>query len=59
MTASENFVEISLLAASATESSVDPRCVRGIGSVGGRKLILIDIEALMARPESGLIQDGA
>ena len=36
-------------------SAVDARFITGIGSVGERMLILMDIEGLMASPEMGLI----
>ena len=36
-------------------SSVDASFITGIGSVGDRMLILMDIESLMASPEMGLI----
>ena len=39
-------------------SAVDTSFITGIGSVQGRMLILMDIEALMASPEMGLIDDG-
>ncbi len=37
-------------------SAVDASFITGIGSVGERMLILIDIEGLMASPEMGLIE---
>ena len=36
------------------ESTIDARCIRCLGSVGGRMLILLDIEKLMASPDMGL-----
>ena len=37
-------------------SAVDAAFITGIGSVGERMLVLIDIEALMASPEMGLFE---
>jgi len=42
-------------AAPEMASSVDASFITGIGSVGDRMLILMDIESLMASPEMGLI----
>jgi purine-binding chemotaxis protein CheW len=36
---------------------VDTRFITGIGSIGERMLILMDIEALMASADMGLIDD--
>ena len=36
------------------ESSIDAQCIRGLGSVGERMLILLDIERLMAGVDIGL-----
>ena len=36
------------------ESSIDAQCIRGLGSVGERMLILLDIERLMAGVDMGL-----
>ncbi|OJU91880.1 MAG: chemotaxis protein CheW [Burkholderiales bacterium 66-5] len=36
------------------ESTIDVRCIRCLGSVGDRMLILLDIEKLMASPDMGL-----
>ncbi|MVT30040.1 chemotaxis protein CheW [Acidovorax citrulli] len=37
------------------ESSIDSNCIVGLGSVGERMLILLDIEKLMSNPDMGLI----
>ncbi|NOK07373.1 chemotaxis protein CheW, partial [Myxococcus xanthus] len=37
------------------ESSIDSSCIVGLGSVGERMLILLDIEKLMSSPDMGLI----
>lgn len=37
------------------ESVIDAGCVRGLGSLGERMLILLDIEALMINPDMGLV----
>ena len=37
------------------ESVVDAGCIKGLGSLGERMLILLDIEALMDSPEMGLV----
>ncbi len=42
-------------AAPEMASSVDASFITGIGSVGERMLILMDIESLMASPEMGLV----
>lgn len=36
------------------ESAIDPHCIRGLGSVGERMLILLDIEKLMSGADMGL-----
>jgi purine-binding chemotaxis protein CheW len=36
------------------ESIIDPGCITGLGSVGDRMLILLDIEQLMSSPGMGL-----
>ena len=41
------------------ESSIDAQCIRGLGSVGDRMLILLDIEKLMAGMDMGLAMAGA
>jgi purine-binding chemotaxis protein CheW len=38
-------------------TSVDTRFITGIGSIGERMLILMDIEALMSSADMGLIDD--
>lgn len=40
-------------------SAVDASYITGIGSVSERMLVLMDIEALMASREMGLIGDGS
>ncbi|MBS0292298.1 MAG: chemotaxis protein CheW [Proteobacteria bacterium] len=40
------------------ESSIDTQCIRGLGSVGERMLILLDIERLMAGADMGLATAG-
>ena len=37
------------------ESSIDSNCIVGLGSVGERMLILLDIEKLRSNPDMGLI----
>ncbi|BFO57631.1 MULTISPECIES: chemotaxis protein CheW [Comamonadaceae] len=37
------------------ESSIDSNCIVGLGSVGERMLILLDIEKLMSNPDMGLV----
>ncbi len=39
------------------ESIIDPGCITGLGSVGERMLILLDIEQLMSSPGMGLCAD--
>ena len=39
------------------ESSIDAACIRGLGSVGERMLILLDIEKLMSGMDMGLLAD--
>jgi len=46
-------------AAPEMASAVDARFITGIGSVGERMLILIDIEALLASPAMGLVESRA
>lgn len=41
------------------ESAIDSRCIRGLGAVGDRMLILLDIEKLMSGPDMGLVLSGA
>jgi purine-binding chemotaxis protein CheW len=38
-------------------NGTDNACLTGIGSVGERMLILMDIEALMSSPDMGLLND--
>ncbi|NBW79635.1 MAG: chemotaxis protein CheW [Betaproteobacteria bacterium] len=45
----------SLKAAPDIESVIDSSAVLGLGSVGERMLILLDIERLMSAPEMGLV----
>lgn len=40
------------------ESSIDAQCIRGLGSVGDRMLILLDIEKLMSGVDMGLAMAG-
>ncbi|PWW44477.1 chemotaxis protein CheW [Melaminivora alkalimesophila] len=40
------------------DSAIDAQCIRGLGSVGERMLILLDIERLMASADMGLAADG-
>jgi purine-binding chemotaxis protein CheW len=47
----------SLKAAPDIESVIDNSAVMGLGSVGDRMLILLDIEKLMSAPEMGLVSD--
>ena len=37
------------------ESVIDAGCIKGLGSLGDRMLILLDIETLMDSPEMGLV----
>lgn len=39
--------------------SIDAECLHGLGTVGERMLILLDIERLMTAPEMGLVSAGA
>lgn len=39
------------------ETTVDGSCIMGLGSVGGRMLILLDIETLMSGMDMGLVTD--
>ncbi len=41
-------------AAPEVDSSIDAQCIRGLGSVGERMLILLDIEKLMSSADMGL-----
>jgi len=41
------------------ESAIDARCIRGLGAVGDRMLILLDIEKLMSGPDMGLVLSGS
>lgn len=45
----------SLKAAPDIESVIDSSAVLGLGSIGDRMLILLDIEKLMSAPEMGLV----
>jgi purine-binding chemotaxis protein CheW len=45
----------SLKAAPDIESVIDSAAVLGLGSIGERMLILLDIEKLMSAPEMGLV----
>ena len=47
----------SLKVAPNIDSSIDSDAVLGLGSVGNRMLILLDIEKLMAGIDMGLVQD--
>lgn len=40
------------------DSIIDSSCITGLGSVGGRMLILLDIETLMSNPDMGLVSAG-
>lgn len=40
------------------DSIIDSSCITGLGSVGGRMLILLDIETLMSSPDMGLVSAG-
>ena len=40
------------------DSIIDSGCITGLGSVGGRMLILLDIETLMSSPDMGLVSAG-
>lgn len=40
------------------DSIIDSTCITGLGSVGGRMMILLDIETLMASPDMGLVSTG-
>lgn len=48
----------SLKAAPDIESVIDSSAVLGLGSIGERMLILLDIERLMSAPDMGLVSDG-
>jgi purine-binding chemotaxis protein CheW len=48
----------SLKAAPDIDSVIDSASVLGLGSLGDRMLILLDIERLMAAPDMGLIGAG-
>lgn len=37
------------------ESAIDNSCIQGLGSVGDRMLILLDIEKLMSNVDMGLV----
>ena len=41
------------------ESAIDSGCILGLGSVGGRMLILLDIERLMGNVDMGLVAEQA
>ena len=45
----------SLKAAPDIESVIDSAAVLGLGSLGDRMLILLDIERLMSAPDMGLV----
>ena len=47
----------SLKAAPDVDSSIGSEAVLGLGSLGGRMLILLDIEKLMSGVDMGLVQD--
>ena len=47
----------SLRPAPDIESVIDSASVLGLGSLGDRMLILLDIERLMASPDMGLVSD--
>ncbi len=47
----------SLKAAPDIESVIDSSAVLGLGSLGDRMLILLDIERLMSAPDMGLVSD--
>ncbi|MFT3813849.1 MAG: chemotaxis protein CheW [Acidovorax sp.] len=40
------------------DSAIDSSCILGLGSVGERMLILLDIEKLMSSVEMGLVTEG-
>ncbi|MEH3086260.1 MAG: chemotaxis protein CheW [Xylophilus ampelinus] len=46
----------SIKAAPEIESAIDSGCILGLGSVGERMLILLDIEKLMSGVDMGLVQ---
>ena len=48
----------SLKAAPDIESVIDSSAVMGLGSLGDRMLILLDIEKLMSAPDMGLVSSG-
>lgn len=48
----------SLKAAPDIESVIDSAAVLGLGSLGDRMLILLDIERLMSAPDMGLVASG-
>jgi purine-binding chemotaxis protein CheW len=48
----------SLKAAPDIESVIDSGAVMGLGSLGERMLILLDIERLMSAPDMGLVSSG-
>ena len=48
----------SIRAAPDIESVIDNSCILGLGSVGERMLILLDIEKLMSGVDMGLVQVG-
>jgi purine-binding chemotaxis protein CheW len=45
----------SVRAAPDIESAIDNSCILGLGSVGERMLILLDIEKLMSSVDMGLV----
>jgi len=45
-------------AAPDIESAIDAQCIRGLGSLGDRMLILLDIEKLMSGVDMGLASIG-
>jgi len=47
----------SIKAAPDTDSVIDSSSVLGLGSVGERMLILLDIEKLMSGADMGLVSD--
>ena len=50
--------EGNLRSAPDIDSAIDSSCILGLGSVGERMLILLDIEKLMSSVEMGLVTEG-
>ncbi|MNW10078.1 Chemotaxis protein CheW [compost metagenome] len=48
----------SIRSAPDIESTIDNSCILGLGSVGERMLILLDIEKLMSSVDMGLVTAG-